>query len=548
MIKNSLRIFRAHISHLPSIIITQIQKAVLDEQAQQKRLLIELFLPIVVGLGMGGLFLFSRTLDPKWSKVAIAVVFGVACIFLVDVAYGSKGKKINYLKKLFLMALIIDVPLGFDIAPGTIENHQGGPAGLEISLMTFVIVIGYALWFLEKKSSTSSSKPVRYFPLVTVPALLFLVSNFLSFFQSQFMIFSIYEMVMVTQFFLFYFYFINHLDTEEDLKLVLLILVSVLIVEGVLMSAQKFSGFEFDIGILKTYSQVADDGSTRVGGTLGGASGAGTWLMSALAVTLGILINKYKLVNLRLAAIAAGIGSVALVATGSRAGWLALAMGIIVLGLGTILFTKLRRSIETKIVTGLIVGGIVMSPFFAGTIIHRFTADDSGSTESRKPLAALAFNMIEDHPYGVGLNNYGEVMFSSQYVPPSLIGSSSIYPVHNKYLLVWAETGPWGMVIFISLILAGLFTTIRLILNKNAPPHLIILSLTLFASLVGYAQNMNTEPFGTRQRAQFLWLLLALLVGVYNLAMVESKKESKTVVEQPISGRQNLTTKYGVLN
>jgi len=468
------------------------------------------------------------------------VVFGGTFIFLVDAVYGSKGKKINYLKKLLLAALIIDIPLGFDIAPGTVESHQGGPAGLEISLMTFVIIIGYSLWFLEKKSPESDSRPVHYFPLVTVPAIFFLFTNLLSFFQSQFMTFSIYEMVMVTQFFLFYFYFINHLDTEDDLKLIMLTLVIALIVEGVLMNAQKFAGFGFDVGLLRTYSQVAEDGSTRVGGTLGGASGAGTWLMSTLAVTAGILINKYKLINPKVTLIGAGIGSVALVATGSRASWLALAMGIIILGIGAILFDKLRRSVDIKMLMLAIVSGIVIAPFLAGTIIHRFTADDGGSAESRKPLAALALNMIEEHPYGIGLNNYGEVMFSSRYVPPSLIGSSSIYTVHNKYLLVWAETGPWGVVVFISLLLAGLATTSRLIFNKNAPPHLVILSLTLFASLVGYAQNMTTEPFGSRQRAQFMWLLLALLVGVYNLATVESKKEA--VIAQPINYDQNLVT------
>jgi O-antigen ligase len=170
-----------------------------------------------------------------------------------------------------------------------------------------------------------------------------------------------------------------------------------------------------------------------------------------------------------------------------------------------------------------------------GTIIQRFAADDAGSAESRKPLAALAWSMIEDHPYGVGLNNYGEVMFNSRYIPPSLIGSRSIYTVHNKYLLVWAETGPWGMVVFILLILAGLSTTVRLIFNKNAPPHLVTLSLALFASLVGYAQNMISESFATRQRAQFLWLLLALLVGVYKLTVAESQNERAVVGRQPAS-------------
>ncbi len=513
-------------------------------------LLINGFLPIVLGLGMGGFLLYTQTLDSKWSMVSLIAVAGVVFVLIVDMIYDSTDTKKDYLKKFLLIAIMIDVPLGFDIAPGTIESHQGGPAGLEISLMTFAIVLGYALWFIDKRSSDIKGKAIYYCPMITVPALLFLGSNLLSFFQSQYWVFSRFEMIMTLQFFLFYFYFINYLEDESDLKLVMTTLVVTMILQSLLMCAQYFAGFEFDIGILKTASQIEDDGSTRVGGTLGGASGAGTWIMATLITTIGLLLDKHQMVNRKLAIAGTGIGLIAIMTTGSRGGWLALAMGIILIGIGIALSERLRESIDKRMVMFAVVGGVLIAPIIAGPIIQRFTADDGGSAESRKPLAALAMNIIEDNPFGIGLNTYGEEMFSSRYVPPSLVGSSSIYVVHNKYLLVWAETGPWGLAFFVLLILAGLGTTIRLYFNLKTPPYLVILSLTVFASLIGYAQNMNSEPFGTRQRAELMWVFLAMLAGIYKLATINIEQEEEFVEQvaipnQVINYTPNVTSTNG---
>ena len=165
--------------------------------------------------------------------------------------------------------------------------------------------------------------------------------------------------------------------------------------------------------------------------------------------------------------------------------------------------------------------------------------------QSREPLAALSFNIIEENPYGVGLNNYGEVMFGNRYVPPSLVGSSSIYVVHNKYLLVLTETGPWGLAAFILILLGGFATTIHLYFKPRGPAYLLLLSVSLFAAFVGYAQNMSTEPFGTRMRAELLWILVALLAGVYNLAV--SQAQQKIEVKQTLGYPEESTSNYGTL-
>ncbi len=513
-------------------------------EKKQQSILVEVFIPVVVGIGIGGLFLFSRNFSSKWLLATLIIFFGIVFLLLIDVAFGHKGKKIDYISKILLVIFIVDVPLGLDYAPFTQTGHQGGPAGLEISLMTFVIVIGYALWFLQRFSE-SSKVAIRYFPLVTVPAALFWFTNLLSIFQAQFILFSFFEMWMITQFILAYFYFINHLQTEEDLRLVLITLLVASSVQAIIMMAQYFSGFEFDIGIFKTQSQVeSGTGFVRVGGTLGSPSAGGTWFMVILCVIFGIMLSKRKLVSPYLIMVALGTGAVAIVGTGSRAGWLASGMGMGIILLAGFLFSTLRRMIDSKMLILIICGGIILALLLGNTIMTRLTKDD-GSAESRIPLAELAFNIIEDYPYGVGLNNYGEVMFDNRYVPPSLVGSSSIYAVHNKFLLVWAETGPWGLVAFILVLLSGMSIPVLLLFKPNIPPHLMWLSVALGVSLLGYAQNMMTEPFGTRLRTELLWVLLALLVGVYHVAIQQSEEK---VTEEAKLNQPGLITAPGALN
>lgn len=491
----------------PSETETQQRFSIFSWSQIKRELVIEIVLPIVVGLGMGGFLIFTRTLSRQWSILLLTAVVGIVVALLV-----------NDIKKLLLIAIAIDVPLGLDISPFTVVGHKGGPNGLVMSLMTFVIAIGYTLWLVEKPKPNRA--PVRYFPLVTAPALLFLFTNLLSFFQAEYLNFSLFEMALTAQLFLIYFYLINHIRTEQCLKLFLTALLIALFLEGLLMTAQYFTGFEFNIATIKT-EVVADpasgDGVNRVGGTLG-ASASATWLVGVLSITIGLLISKRKLVNTYLAVAALGVGVMALIGTGSRGGWTGLVLAILTIAGGIISSARLRQAINSKVVIVIAIGGVVMLSLFSNRIITRLTGDDGGSAESRKPLAALAYNIIQDHPYGIGLNNYYEVMFSSRYVPPSLVGSSSIYVVHNKYLLVWSETGPWGLIAFVCFLAAGLFTPLHLFFKAKTPPHLIILGLSLSGALLGTALQMFTDAFGTRERVESMWVLIALIVVVYYLA------------------------------
>ena len=86
----------------------------------------------------------------------------------------------------------------------------------------------------------------------------------------------------------------------------------------------------------------------------------------------------------------------------------------------------------------LLIGFLLFLPF-VGEVATRLGQDDDGSAASRLPLMALARNIAVDHLLlGVGPNNFVPVMHG--YVTVEFSGAW-LRAVHNKYMLVWSETG-----------------------------------------------------------------------------------------------------------
>jgi O-antigen ligase len=89
----------------------------------------------------------------------------------------------------------------------------------------------------------------------------------------------------------------------------------------------------------------------------------------------------------------------------------------------------------------------LVAALFGHTVIRRITGDDEGSAATRVTLSELAFSMIEDHPIrGVGANN--SPLMIKEYVTIDM-GETWLNAIHNKYLLVWAETGIGGLLAFV---------------------------------------------------------------------------------------------------
>ena len=217
------------------------------------------------------------------------------------------------------------------------------------------------------------------------------------------------------------------------------------------------------------------------------------------------------------------VGVVGLLATVSRAAWLAFGVGLVVWALGIRLNASASvptvsshpsRSIARRAAWVLvpIAAGAAFVVFYGRQLATRFF-DLNTTVEARSLLERLrdvriAGTLILDHPWtGVGLGNY---------LPSARLIDRSARVVHNVPLLVTAEMGVLGGLLWLWLGLAPIVAVVRgwiggrRELVSQVAPWVALLTIGLFHGLPWINTGWRTA------------ILLALLMGAWSLAVQSS--------------------------
>jgi O-antigen ligase len=485
----------------------------LDSPRQDHRLT-ETVLAVFVGIAVGTSLVISRSLPPKWAAALLLALVSVVFVLLL-----------GDIKKVILIALVIDIPLEFDVAIQNHGSHQGDPTGYLISLMTIALVVGYTVWIADR-----SRDRVHSHRSMTTPLVVFVFTAVLSIFQSASATFSMFSVFLLAQVFLMYFYVVNHVRTWRDVDLIIFAWAGCIAFEALVMIFTYVTGIEFSFAGIGNRSSFS--GGTflgRVGGTFGSVNDAAIWLTPSLVVLMGAYLtyNELRLPGRQFLLGVSAVGVIGLVLTFSRSGWAALALAVSVLVCLCALGGHARKSLTVLIFIGLIATAV-----FAKPIVERLTGDDGGSAASRRVFEAMALNMIADQPlFGIGINNFELRMF--EYLPVELLGElrQYIYVVHNHYLMVWAELGIPGLTAFLWALLAAAGQGVRWLTQRGSGARRFVFTASLLSALVGYALHMKTDVFASRMPVQLLWFVFALITAVGNLRHTEANTNSKRELE-----------------
>ncbi|HTW96655.1 MAG TPA: O-antigen ligase family protein, partial [Candidatus Methylomirabilis sp.] len=187
----------------------------------------------------------------------------------------------------------------------------------------------------------------------------------------------------------------------------------------------------------------------------------------------------------------------ALLFTFSRSAWLALAAAI-VLFIGAAIIQKnwpaLKRTLGMLALAVVLFSLIFIS--YQNLFITRTDATarlEVKSISERKMYLDDSLSLLKKNwLFGVGIGNYTKAIADSQPLRPWYY----LQPVHNTFLLVWAETGIGGLIFFIAW-LGYLF--LRAVKNKNSLALSILLAQVIIMSLDHYFWSL---PFGI----MFFWL------------------------------------------
>lgn len=244
---------------------------------------------------------------------------------------------------------------------------------------------------------------------------------------------------------------------KSDLRFIAILLAVSVLLQAILIIFQyRYEDLLIRIpGGSQEFDIVAAGTLFRPAGTLGHSSHYAILSVLILPVTL-VLMQYSTAAKKFFFGLMLVLLFIALIITASRAG---LGMGI--MGLSAILFLSRKTKIGKKLLLQSI--AILIMIFTAGwfvageRLVDRITYDYN-SAYLRIPMTKTALEVIKHHPFGVGLNNYTLVAPGYDYYD---IFSYFPFPVHNIYLLNFAELGLLGGSCLIGLLVTIVYLTFK---------------------------------------------------------------------------------------
>jgi O-antigen ligase len=474
--------------------------------------------------------------EPSW--VHRGWKFGATCI--IAALFAPWFALTAPARKILLAIVLLDIPLQIDQNFGYLEDaaELGAIGGFSISLTTLALALLYLSWFFERIAHPDL--PARLSIGLLLPLGPFVLVSTLSVVAAQNLELYSRGLFLLVQMFLVYLYLVGTVRTREDVCFVVkwlligLVSESVIIISSAAGAALALPGLQARMDAVEAVGEEFGLAG-RFAGTLGSPILAAGYLELLLAPALAVLGTNLRGHYKTLALAGLSLGSVALVGTLSRGGWLAASLSLSAVYL--LLWRRGKLSAAVPIVLLVLLSALAL--YFHEIIARRMTGDDLGSARARGPLMRMALEIIADRPaLGVGVNNFTEAL--RRRTPE--FGNEWLYTVHNRYLLVWAETGAIGLAAYLWFLL---FTLRRGWQRwKRFDPLLSPLGLGFTAALLGQMLHMQVDVFSSRPQVQILFVVAALIDAMSRMNRPEPSLARPRPMRRPTPVRPRPVTTY----
>ncbi len=402
-----------------------------------------------LGISSGLVLFIAGSYETKWL---LACIMGIVFFFSILVITRD-------LKFFFTLFAAFSLPIRLDFHIIIRETNYAQLKGLPITIFDMALFVLFFYWvfqILQKKSS------IRFFPIISVPAIIYICLAGLSAFLSENKVLSFSMFILIVKCYFVFVYFANNIKTKREVFWIVLALSSGILLQSMIGILQFATGGTLGMDIFGEgerafrSSRVGYAMLSRVGGTIGDPNSLAMYLNLILPIMLCFVFTKTKpLLKVAMSVIFL-MGCLTEILTLSRGGWLALGVAFVVSFYG-IFKRKLNSRLKSLVLMFCVISfTAVMAIGLFADVRTRLFEDDYGSAYKRLPMMQVAFNIIQENPFlGVGLNNYATVMNSYDRTRET-ISYILPYPVHNAFLMIAAESGILALMAFL-FILFGCF-------------------------------------------------------------------------------------------
>lgn len=321
---------------------------------------------------------------------------------------------------------------------------------------------------------------------------------------------------------------VSALESRDRLRFVALVLLATVAMESVVSLSMYAAGYSRDTlaerlgaGVTHEYAFLRDQeidlasSSLRASGTFGAASHLSLYMQLVAFVPLALAIATQR-PRQRLALFALfGMSAATIVASLSRAGFLGLAVGSVTCGAVLVLRGHVRpRTLAASLFLGF-VAFAAQAPFTyqhltarPETFWHRFTLFREGG------------RLIAEHPLlGVGVNNstVARIRSAEEHPMPPPTGSGvasfdNLYPIHNQFIVVTAETGLVGAALLGAFFL--LVARRALGLSASSDRFVAGMAAAMLAGIAAFGAQLTGDHLAANAARSMLWLDVAIVLAL----------------------------------
>lgn len=387
---------------------------------------------ILLGVLSGAALVIMAPQGGKWFAAVILGLISFYSLFTIIIKYF----KITFL---FIAVFFISIRLDFQLFFKDTGYQQ--LTGLPVSMFDLAFILLLINWIYRLIRREES---FRFFPSISLPAILYIFLSGLSAFLSEDKIFSFSMLILIIKTYFVFLYFANTIRTKVDILCIIIASLFGVLLQSLLGGMQFLTGSTMGLEMFGEGTRsvtIGQESISRVGGTIGDPNTLAMYLNFILPFLVAFLFTNIRLSAKIIVGFIILAGGVTEIMTLSRGGWMALGIStmVVLYGIFRIKFKSHFKSAFLVITIALLISGITLIVF--SDVRARILESDQGSAYSRIPLFEVAFNIIKNNPLiGVGLNNYTVVM--NQYDRTVwAISYKFSYPVHNAFLIIAAESG-----------------------------------------------------------------------------------------------------------